>query len=627
MQHNLNRLAACAAKEVHRRCDQRSSTLFPDDIAAARRLVSVAMATFVGIAATVNGADMLSVKPAVHGVSTLSFVRSFYQNADDGDATLNDNAVWSQAQVLKPTTVRGINIEQNWPDHGSSALDANGNFAPSNRLTDFLEVCKTRGLRPHVVCGQIVPSHIGGASAIGWTQSKWDAYARYAEAFVRYVAAQYNGTGFPWVMFEIGNETDASSPGDGAAWFMPDLNFTLGSIESYNGYYRIYKIWAAAVDKVAKESPLKELIVAGPAATTYTFKYGTMQSVNHMTWMEKLAQDCARDKVRLDVITYHDYAARFTADNLPAGDQTLSERSFIVRNGIAGAGQTAAKISVTEWGPHYDVTNTINCNEVGAAWTAAFLIQTPSTALDAGAFLLYSDIVDDKLWWTWPSMLHGIYRKGIFNVFDAFSRLPGTTCSFDKSAGWATDLKVIASSDDSTVGVLVANFGGLDNGGNPRDIVVKILGVKGPSARVAEYVIDKDHSNVWTQLINRGLPATQKPLEKVQDFTVTVSEGTVSLPVRTLAKSAVYLWMVTGSGFTEPSTATLSAGLPPVRDRRGAVVRSLDARAAAYCPGQIVTAGGRIIAQSSCRLPGNGIYFDKNRNGASRNGLTMLLLE
>ncbi|GDY15006.1 hypothetical protein LBMAG53_38840 [Planctomycetota bacterium] len=398
----------------------------------------------------------------------------------------------------------------------------------------------------------------------------------YAEAYVRYVALRYTGAGFDQAVFEVENEMDSANYPSKSAWFMTDNKYSTGSIEAYNGYYRLFRIWAGAVEKVAKEHPAKELFIAGPAATTYTFKYGTMQSVNHLSWMEKLAVDCARDHVRLDAVTYHEYGAALDTIGLPPGDQTLQDRSTMIRNRLDAVGLSTTRLWVTEWGADENITSPINCNEVGAAYTAAFLMLAPLTPIDAGTFLLYSDVPDGDHRWTWPAMLHGVYRKAVFNVFDLFNKLPGATCAVEKSAGWPPQVKPIASADGNMVGIILANYGRWSPGrvdlSSPRDVNLRICNVSGTYAQVSEFVIDHDHSNVWTQLISKSLPAQQKPLEKVQDYSAIVTDGTLVLPDRTLAKSAVHMWVVKTDGFSyasgapsilsQPVSITVTAGRP-----------------------------------------------------------------
>ena len=75
-----------------------------------------------------------------------------------------------------------------------------------------------------------------------------------------------------------------------------------GDPSRFTQFDTVYSHWAKAVDTVAKQNPGKKIRIAAPATGFWTAIYGSGQ-----LWQNQIIQKYAAQKIRLDVVSLHDY--------------------------------------------------------------------------------------------------------------------------------------------------------------------------------------------------------------------------------------------------------------------------------------------------------------------------------
>lgn len=360
----------------------------------------------------------------------------------------------------------------------------------------------------------------------------------------------YGNDPMPEVMVEVSNEDDTHT----SAWWI-DGTYSMGSASMYNGYYNLYKYWANAVDE-AESKTIRPIRIVGPAATLYTFHWGSFN------WLTKLAQDCATDNVRLDDLSIHIYGNG--ADIL---DYTNTDGAFpnvegiisTLKSSLTSNGHDQARVSVTEWGPSWVITppddpdGKVNANPTGAAWTVGCLMDFLNQDVDEAVFLTMRDNYYQtygNMNWIWCSYLSadGQYFKPAYNVFNMFKMMEGKRVNVTGDGG---NVGALAAASSDQVAVLTYNFNWqfvkLLDQAIPEAMTTTVTNLPfgGSTAVVEQYLIDQDHSNIY-RLVEEGLPlnVNDSMLELVDTYNVTISGGAVTLPVTGMDRSAVSLWII-----------------------------------------------------------------------------------
>jgi hypothetical protein len=325
--------------------------------------------------------------------------------------------------------------------------------------------------------------------------------------------------------------------------------------------FAIYRVWQAAVDRVAKEFPSKTIQISGPALTVGSFTYAPFN------WMERFIDDVNQQKLRLDALTYHYYGDQGAVGaGSPHPDAVaLKQQLQMLRNKLKAVGRGSVPIRITEWGPSCSTGDRklgrINYTPGGGAWTAAFLKDALSSGLDRGVLLLSRDNeganttgLSTQVSFTYLQDSQD-YPKPVYNVTRMFKMLPGRRRQVTTSTQ-QPNIGAIASTDNKTVGLLVFNYKYKFDWPNeykdmtvnePVSVLINNMPFSG-QVTVKRYLVDENTSNVA-----KFLDAGQKPdlektkLQQVETFSATVNNGTLDLGTRTLGKSAVSLWLVSPS--------------------------------------------------------------------------------
>lgn len=489
---------------------------------------------------------LITVEPGIYhsvsGQDDLRLIRRYFQGAS-WELPISSET-WQQLRPLGISKIRLINVES-----GSAVQFEAGKKGPQfnfSSLLPGLQDCRNYGLRPHIIVGQgpqiaLVIQEDGSSYGV----SDWSRYEEYAYAFLKFVMVEQ---GFSQADFEVANEPDIN----GASWLTPE-KLPMGAQAMYEAYFQLYRAWATAADQLIREHPELKLRIGGPSITPHTFSFGKFN------WAEHFAKDVAAQKLRLDFFSYHFYGNNAALTGLPTFGRSPSFAVQIdtIRNSLSTAGLGNVPIYLTEWGPSYVTTaipeGIINGNQVGAAWTARFFMEMAASKIDEGMALTLRDHFDPRRLengWAWPSFLlsDGVTPKGLYNVALMFSKLPGQRVRASDAEG---SIGVLASADKSKLGVLAFNQDWDYSNSKERAITermeIRISGLPFPAARVrvVRYLVDATHSNAY-HFYQQGMPIDQANvgLTTVEEISLPVIAGVVTLPRVDLAPSSVTLWEI-----------------------------------------------------------------------------------
>jgi hypothetical protein len=453
---------------------------------------------------------------------------------------------------IQTTYSRTINAED------GSYIDSSGVFHASDRLNWNLPWIKRYGYNAHVIVGQKQPAFIANPAS-QWTAQDWATYADYAYKLVQFVSMQFDSTGFPETLFEVGNEIDITQDVRDL-WTLANPAVPQGDDTRYQHYMRVFPVWARAVDRVARENPGRAIRIAGPALG------GQSLFLSSSFWHERFVNDVAAAGLRLDALTPHSYGDVLNGwANVPGSNlRALLQR---MRQALVAQGRGNAMMLVTEYGPSEGsdaVFGRINYSHEGAAWAAVFLQEALAGTANGGSYLIVRDNFGANTTGAAPvaSLTHidsGVdYPKPAYNTFRMFTMLPGTRKAVTLSS-LQPDIRALASAGSSSAALLVSNYRFRFNWPSDyTDLTVNQTVVPGFSTlpftggvTVERYLIDRDTSNIG-RYIDGNLPLSLAgtSLTRVESCTATVdTAGTLVLPSRVLGPSAVSLWMVR-SGMT-----------------------------------------------------------------------------
>ena len=344
------------------------------------------------------------------------------------------------------------------------------------RLSSGLATCRAVGAIPHIVIAQVLPPQLRlppppvpkaqrtavAARISDYGPTNWRWYRRYCQAYFKYILIDQK---FPNAEFEVGNEPETSGAFFYSHWPWP----AMGSAAGYAAYFKEYKNVARAAEDFQKKHPGQHVILGGLASGwPFTFKFGAFN------WSVRSLRDCARQKVKLDFLGLHYYGDISSLDGqyptlFPPFTQMLR-----VTKAARDRYYPHLPIQITEWGPDTNGTNQpiamINADNVGAAWSAAFLNTLLQGGVDKALLLLTTDLAQKgrsgqwrDVWgcqslFTNPVALGQPYPKAIYNVLEMIHRLVGRRV--EATRGGKT-VGCFASADKRTkrVTVLLWNYG------------------------------------------------------------------------------------------------------------------------------------------------------------------------
>lgn len=476
--------------------------------------------------------------PAMAGDRNIANIRRYLDGASWERPISQDTS--DRIKPIGIKKLRLINIESNVEMLGK--VDGSVSKYDFRRLALALADCRKYHLIPHIVVGQKTPpSALIFASDSGGPTLDTNAYADYAYSLLHYVVVQQ---GFSSASFEVGNEPDTS----GTRWLSRESG-AKGGMSSYTKYLQLYTLWSNAADRLAREYPSSLFRLGGPAITPYTLSYGQVD------WAKQFIADVARNKLRLDFFSFHSYGDQ---DALPGAEGTgpypsVAQRVTYYRRLLTTAGLKNTSLYVTEWGPSSNVdahAYPINGNNVGAAWSALFMVAMAESGVDEGMLLVLRDEPGSpggRENRAWPALLlsDGRTPKPLYNVALAFSKMADRGVYVD---GDNPHTRVIASADRSKITIMAINsdWDFRSNADLSKETsiatVVRNIDRSLINVRISQYAIDALNSSDLQQNIEGTRPCTATcELTKVDDRLMRVSSGEIGLPVVKLPSSSVTL--------------------------------------------------------------------------------------
>jgi hypothetical protein len=448
------------------------------------------------------------------------------------------------------TEALGITAARSINDASECGLDAAGNLAGCNRLAGNLAWMKRYGLGAHVVVGQRQSAFIA-TPASRWGDAEWSRYQDFADKLVRWIVAQYDGTGFADVMLEIGNEVDIT--GDAADLFtLANTAVPQGDASRYEHYLRIYRVWSKAAARVQAENPAKRVLAAGPAVGAQgLFLSGGLY---HAQFLERVQAE----GLKLDAMTLHFYGDIASGwSNVPGSN--LRDQIAGIRAALDAAGRGGVPIYVSEYGPSSDTgggpSSVINWSHEGGAWAGRFLIDALAGGAVGGSYLLMRDVfgADATGNPNVPSFTH--VRDGVdhpkpgANVFRMAAMIPGTRRAATVDTGLPT-VKAIGGASNDAAAMLVVNYDYdfATRSDRTTDQGVRVGFANLPfsgAVTVERWLVDRNTSNVGRYIASGSAPnPTETALSRVESFSANVTDGALALDARTLGPSAVSLWVI-----------------------------------------------------------------------------------
>ena len=450
-------------------------------------------------------------------------------------------------------TLRCINVD---PLPGTFDKDGKFTIEKPDRLLWHLNACRDLGGKPHVIIAtglhpdlQLKEADVKdkGESIMGMVHkaaygpTSWPKFENYCEAYFEYVMVTQK---FPDAEFEVANEPDI-----GGAFHPYPPRPANGSRALYEGYLEMYRHVALAATHFEQTHPGLKVKLGGPAlAWAFTFRFGDLN------WAEQFIRDCGERKIKLDFIGVHYYGNISSLDG--EYDANFPPFTGMLKTTLAARDRfcPGVPIQITEWGPSYRTDNSpdasVNANNVGAAWSAAFLNLMLQCRIDDALYLVTTDLrQQDKAgkWetvWGWPSLFLNpnavghAYPKAPSHVFDMIARLEGER--IESTRVGTVGSFVCAAPDKGQIQALVWNYGArIPEGGVVQERATAEmvrLHVAGAPAffgdhpvRVQRWLVSESMSNVYHLIATCQPPDDRANLQQVQDGTMRLVEGQCEL--------------------------------------------------------------------------------------------------
>ncbi len=505
-------------------------------------------------AVVVNASTALSET----GGDDLVAMRRIFQDASFPETNGGLPPAWPVVGPLQPKMVRLIDV------FGGCGVDTAGQFVTCPLLEGQLGWLAQYQISPHIVVGTSLPAGMTGNPET-WDATTWAQYQTFAIAAVRYVATQFGNAGFPQVMFEVCNELDITTAPSHLWPFDPANPLPIADPRRFAMEQSLYRVWANAVAAVAAANPTRKLLIAGPAmGSNSTFMTSSF-------WHTQFVQWVADNNLRLDAVTLHFYGG--LEANSGNGPYALRDLGAAIRAKLKAVGRPDVPLYLSEWGPSaWTDPNSawgadfgrFNYRSPSAAWAAAFLRESLAGTFTGGALLLMRDQMGNDTIGSPGIPSYTWFRSGTdfpkpyANTFAMTMLMPGQRRGLTLPTATQPTIGAVASASATSAAVLIYNYKHLFdwNSNTVQDLTTaqsvstQFTALPFRSGRVTaeRYLIDAATSNVGTAIDAGTLPVLAKvSLQKVETLTnlSVSSNGTVKLPARTLAPSAVTLWIIT----------------------------------------------------------------------------------
>ncbi|MBN1863995.1 MAG: hypothetical protein JW808_03755, partial [Victivallales bacterium] len=469
--------------------------------------------------------------------------------------------------------IRCINVD---PLPGSFNKDGKFVVGDPKRLLAHLATCREIGANPHIIIATgMLPELRIGVEDISKSQrglfgnqsahavfgpKDYAKFQKYCEAYFEYVIVTRN---FPDARFEVANEPDIG----GAVHPFPPKP-AMGSRVAYEGYLSLYRNVALAALQFEKDHPGKHVTLGGPAiAWAFTFRFGDFN------WAERFLRDCGEQKLKIDFMGIHYYGNISSLDGeYPATYPSFTEMLKTTKN-ARDQHCPGLPIWITEWGASYRTTNdpgsVVNGNNIGAAWSAAFLNTMLQCGVDGALYLVTTDLrrqAEDGKWeniWGWPSLFVNPsvfgkpYPKATYHVLDMISRLEGTRVEATRGS---ETVNCFASADKGKkcVTVMVWNYGSrIPESTPPVDNATReavILRIRDAETffgtqvlHMRRWLVSESVSNAFHLFQREGGMDARAELQQVDGGVFSVIDGMADIGFSAPASSVSFIEITPGS--------------------------------------------------------------------------------
>jgi len=378
-----------------------------------------------------------------------------------------------------------------------------------DRVFDWM---KEHGVAPYISIDS-TPSLLGGdvkpyagaqlktglSSASGYGNkppNNWDDWAAVVEDFVHHVLKEKKHAVPKWGVW--------NEPEDKGAFWSAGLE----------KYLELYAVTVKAVRKVDPQAR-----VGGPETAGFSEK-----------WIQALFQLCAKEKLPLDFVSYHDYSGLLSSPDIARAktDEWAKAAGFptpfpLVVGEFNWTGQNLYRTGTSRFNQ-----GMWDLRAFGAAYTTAFLtriVELPGFELLIYSHTSYGNPRDGG--WSSTQLIGPQGEQWApYNALKGWKTVAGCE-ALESKQDLPPGVYTLATRDPQTgrLGLVLANYGFAQR--EPRTVKVVIDGLKQGTWRMTRYLVDPKHSSRWDAAEDRPEGAPENELRKVAESAVQAAASTV----------------------------------------------------------------------------------------------------
>ena len=430
-----------------------------------------------------------------------------------------------------------------WGSTNAYTEDAQGNPVYDWKIVDAIfDTYLARGLRPYAQIG-FMPQALSTKPEP--YQHHWTPKAKYDEIYTGWAYppkdyAKWGELVFQWVKHCVEKYGRAEVEGwYWEVWNEPNIGYWRGTPEEF------YKLHDTAIAAVRRALPTAR--VGGPDDAGGGSKH-----------FRAFLEHCLQAGTPVDFISFHAKGQpRFENGHVVMGiaNQLRDiDSAFAVVASFPELKSKPLVIGESDpdgcaacQGPQLGYRNgTMYSSYTAAAFARKYeLAEKHGVNLD-GALTWAFEFEDQPLFAGFRVLASGGLDLPVLNVFRMFSKMSGQRLRVESDAAIPLDtilksgvrekpdVSALASLDKNKLALLAWHYHDADLPGPDADVTISLTGLPSGTARVQRYLIDHDHTNVFTAWQNLGSPATPTPeqyaqLEKAGHLTALAAPETVKI--------------------------------------------------------------------------------------------------